>query len=110
MRQSKTLSSTKKFHHLLASIQKPFASLFQVQTFESLQHLRIFHADAGPSSAHDAQSEAGLASPPTPDDVAIIMYTSGSTGKPKGVMLTHANLIAAMSSLLNIATFKPGDR
>jgi len=82
----------------------------QVQTFESLQHLRIFHADAGPSSAHDAQSEAGLASPPTPHDVAIIMYTSGSTGKPKGVMLTHANLIAAMSSLLNIATFKPGDR
>ena len=45
-----------------------------------------------------------------PSDTAIIMYTSGSTGKPKGVMLSHGNLIASMSSLLNIATFKPGDR
>jgi len=84
----------------------------QVQTFESVLHLRIFHADAGPSCASDALSLSGPLGDngPTPDDTAIIMYTSGSTGKPKGVMLSHRNLIAAMSSLLNIATFKPGDR
>merc|ERR1711963_1062666 len=49
-------------------------------------------------------------SPPQPNDCAIIMYTSGSTGKPKGVMLSHRNLISAMSSLINIAQFKPNDR
>lgn len=48
--------------------------------------------------------------PPKPKDVAIIMYTSGSTGNPKGVLLSHENLVASMSSLLNIATFRSRDR
>ena len=32
-------------------------------------------------------------------DLASIVYTSGSTGEPKGVMLTHANMIAAATSI-----------
>ncbi|KAJ3343200.1 long-chain fatty acid-CoA ligase [Entophlyctis luteolus] len=35
--------------------------------------------------------------PPSKEDLAVIMYTSGSTGTPKGVMLTHANVVAAVS-------------
>src|SRR4029450_12511791 len=31
-------------------------------------------------------------SPPTPDDVALVLHTSGSTGRPKRVPLAHANL------------------
>ena len=38
------------------------------------------------------------------------MYTSGSTGNPKGVMLSHSNLLASMSALINIANFKEKDR
>ena len=30
--------------------------------------------------------------PPTVDDIALILHTSGSTGRPKRVPLTHANL------------------
>jgi long-chain acyl-CoA synthetase len=32
-------------------------------------------------------------------DLAALIYTSGSTGRPKGVMMTHANILAATSSI-----------
>ena len=48
--------------------------------------------------------------PPLPSDCAIIMYTSGSTGNPKGVILSHRNLLASMSALINIAKFEEKDR
>ncbi len=41
-------------------------------------------------------------SAPNPEDIAIVMYTSGSTGTPKGVLLTHANLVSALHSLIPI--------
>jgi long-chain acyl-CoA synthetase len=53
-----------------------------------------------PVAAHDC----------SPNDCAIIMYTSGSTGDPKGVMLSHRNLVSAMSALINIAKFVKNDR
>jgi long-chain acyl-CoA synthetase len=35
-----------------------------------------------------------------PEDLATIIYTSGTTGDPKGVMLTHANLVANLTGVL----------
>ena len=35
--------------------------------------------------------------PATPGSVAVTMYTSGTTGTPKGVLLSHANVVAAIS-------------
>jgi malonyl-CoA/methylmalonyl-CoA synthetase len=51
--------------------------------------------------AHDA-SIAPLADPPAidPGDGAILIYTSGTTGRSKGALLTHGNLVAIASALV----------
>jgi long-chain acyl-CoA synthetase len=38
--------------------------------------------------------------PPKPEDLLTICYTSGTTGMPKGALITHANLIAIVSTML----------
>ena len=45
-----------------------------------------------------------------PDDVATLIYTSGTTGPPKGVELTHANVIAAFSAIVDLLDMQPNDR
>ncbi|MGA8785745.1 MAG: long-chain fatty acid--CoA ligase [Polaromonas sp.] len=46
------------------------------------------------------QGHAGIARPPSEDDLAAIVYTSGTTGKPKGVMLTHRNVVSNVQAIL----------
>ncbi len=45
-----------------------------------------------------------------PDDLATLIYTSGTTGPPKGVELTHANVIAEFSAVVDLIDMQPTDR
>jgi amino acid adenylation domain-containing protein len=42
-------------------------------------------------------------------DLAMIVYTSGSTGFPKGVMMTHANIVAAATSITDYLESRADD-
>jgi len=42
-----------------------------------------------------------------PEDLATILYTSGTTGLPKGVMLSHANIVSNVKSVLAIVPIGP---
>ena len=54
--------------------------------------------------------EAGpLPSPGIDLDVAMIVYTSGSTGFPKGVTMTHANIVAAATSITTYLDSRESD-
>jgi len=43
------------------------------------------------------------------EDTAMIIYTSGTTGPPKGAMLSHANILAVSSALLERYPLTPED-
>jgi len=45
-----------------------------------------------------------------PEDLLAILYTSGTSGTPKGVMLTHANVVSSVKSMLTILPLNPGHR
>ena len=45
-----------------------------------------------------------------PKQLATIIYTSGSTGYPKGVMLSHANIVSSVKSVLAIVPVHPGSQ
>ncbi|WP_406733315.1 class I adenylate-forming enzyme family protein [Streptomyces sp. NBC_01794] len=58
-------------------------------------------AEAAGSSAGAGESGGGPGAipPAATDALALLIYTSGTTGRPKGVMLSHANL-EAMSTMM----------
>ena len=43
------------------------------------------------------------------NDLLTLIYTSGTTGNPKGVMLTHSNLIANITAILQAAKLSQDD-
>ena len=73
---------------LLNTAAKLMAKGVSVYTYEEF-------IDIGKSQIHKS-------SPPSPDDVSMIMFTSGTTGMPKGVVLKHRNVIGCISATFDV--------
>ncbi len=47
--------------------------------------------------------------PPSPDDIALILHTSGSTGRPKRVPLRHRHLATSAAHIVETYALSPDD-
>ncbi|MGH8438465.1 MAG: class I adenylate-forming enzyme family protein [Pseudomonas sp.] len=88
-------------------------------TIADLAHLKLIvllDGEAGSTVAQTFESLLGQGGgEPLPCgnldlDLAAIIYTSGSTGAPKGVMLTHRNMLAALTSLHTYLGYNDTDK
>jgi long-chain acyl-CoA synthetase len=76
--------------------------------------LRVRIGGAGGAGGLDFEAMVASGSaPPTLDldpeeDLAAILYTSGTTGRPKGAMLSHHNLVANTTSVMEALALEPG--
>jgi len=74
------------------------ADLPGVLTFAELED----RGRTGDAQTAYARSVAGL----DPDATAVLVYTSGTTGPPKGAMISHANLVAAGRSFVQLGAVR----
>jgi long-chain acyl-CoA synthetase len=73
----------------------------------SVARIIVFDAALDDPLAYARLAAEGARAPrpatvPAPTAIAEIVYTSGTTGTPKGVLLTHANIVSNVASVLKI--------
>lgn len=78
------------------------------RNFEGVSGIQFFDEDDF-STFCQTPASADLSSQVDENQVAELIFTSGSTGLPKGVMLTHKNLIANTSSIVEYLTLTEKD-
>lgn len=86
-----------------------------------IEHIVVFGGKLGQSDEPDPRFRDGAAMAAAESaepfvvcraasDLAALMYTTGTTGRAKGVMLTHANVLSALRSIIDFVGYSPDDR
>ncbi|MFF3457003.1 class I adenylate-forming enzyme family protein [Streptomyces sp. NPDC002730] len=71
--------------------------------------LRTTAGSAGTANAAGEAWGGRGETPPATDALALLIYTSGTTGRPKGVMLSHANLEAMSTMMIEVSQVAQDD-
>jgi long-chain acyl-CoA synthetase len=115
----------KEWAYILADSGAKACFVANRNIFDRVQKLRAECPELGPVVAFEGASEGELgfqellsrgreakvpARVPSAGEVACFVYTSGTTGNPKGVRLTHGNLAANVSGILEVAPMRDDDR
>lgn len=98
------LVSTDRIRKVVEGFRADVATLEHVVSFEGQGPGSYKHLIA--SGARDPL----VAMRPDEGDLASLIYTSGTTGTPKGVNLTHFNLAANVSAILELGLIAAGER
>lgn len=77
-----------------------------ISGFDKLKIQNSFVIDEPNEPAPDIETRAETVA----NDVALLQYTSGSTGQPRGVILTHANILANVTSIISLTDGSSRDR
>ena len=77
-------------------------SLQHIFSFEKMDGVPYWETLLARPTAQESTNIAALKDSIAETDLATLLYTSGSTGRPKGVMLTHANIVSNIKSLLTL--------
>jgi len=105
----------------LGFVQKEYAESFrslahsglEIVVGETEQVAPGLRAQAGESDellATDGVRSAHACDMDDAVDLAVLMFTSGSTGKPRGVMVSHRNILANTSSIIEYLGLSAEDR
>ena len=87
------------------------ALVFDDANEKILRPLSTKHARRAYSCRELLEHAAATALPAvTPARRAMILYTSGTTSRPKGVVITHANITAQITALVEAWGWSPDDR
>ena len=94
----------------LARLLKPAVpTLREVLNAQSLASATTAKVTAEAAASEQWRPVENLVHHARGEDIAFLQYTSGSTGDPKGVVLTHANLLANIKSIVSGIEIKADD-